>query len=95
VERLDPQPPQQQQAREKLWREFFSDPSQWWDCRPEKNARPDFKRKKKTHEALWLGDRQTPTWLVAELAAMLPGTLQLDSFSWNRKLARHGNMRRR
>jgi hypothetical protein len=22
--------------RETLWREFFSDPSQWWDCRPEK-----------------------------------------------------------
>jgi hypothetical protein len=22
--------------REKLWREFFSDPSQWWDGRPEK-----------------------------------------------------------
>ncbi|CAM6019915.1 unnamed protein product [Sphagnum balticum] len=24
--------------REKLWREFFSDPSQWWDGRPEKKA---------------------------------------------------------
>jgi hypothetical protein len=22
--------------REKLWREFFLDPSQWWDHRPEK-----------------------------------------------------------
>jgi hypothetical protein len=22
--------------REKLWRDFFSDPSQWWDHRPEK-----------------------------------------------------------
>jgi hypothetical protein len=22
--------------REKLWREFFSDPSQWWDHRTEK-----------------------------------------------------------
>jgi hypothetical protein len=24
--------------REKLWRDFFSDPSQWWDHRPEKVA---------------------------------------------------------
>jgi len=24
--------------REKLWREFFLDPSQWWDHRPEKVA---------------------------------------------------------
>jgi hypothetical protein len=22
--------------RERLWREFFSDPSQWWDYKPEK-----------------------------------------------------------
>ncbi|CAM6011824.1 unnamed protein product [Sphagnum balticum] len=33
---------------EKLWREFFSDPSQWWDHRSEKaNVRyPDFKHMK-------------------------------------------------
>jgi hypothetical protein len=33
--------------RETLWYQFFSDPSQWWDCRLEKvNARyPDFKQK--------------------------------------------------
>jgi len=44
--------------REKLWREFFLDPSQWWDHRSEKtNERyPDFKHKK-TQESLWLGDR--------------------------------------
>jgi hypothetical protein len=36
VEGLDPQPPQQQQAREKFWLEFFSDPSQWWDHRTAK-----------------------------------------------------------
>jgi hypothetical protein len=42
---------------EKLWREFFSDPSQWWDHRSEKvNAKyPDFKNKK-TKAALWLAD---------------------------------------
>jgi hypothetical protein len=50
--------------REKLWREFFSDPSQWWDCRPEKvNVRyPDFKHKK-AQGALWLGDGQNPPWV--------------------------------
>jgi hypothetical protein len=35
---------------ETLWRQFFSDPSQWWDCRSEKvNPRyPDFKHKKRS-----------------------------------------------
>jgi pentatricopeptide repeat protein len=76
--------------REKLWREFFSDPLQWCDCTSEKvNVRyPDFKHKK-THGALWLGDRQNPPWVEAKLAALAPRTLELDSFSWNRKLARH------
>jgi len=76
--------------REKLWREFFSDPSQWWDGRPEKvNARyPDFKHKK-TQEALWLDDQRNPPWVEAEMAALVPGTVQLDRFSWNRRLARH------
>jgi pentatricopeptide repeat protein len=27
--------------------------------------------------------------VAAELAAMAPGTIQLDSFSWNRRLARY------
>jgi hypothetical protein len=26
----------QKRIVEKLWREFFADPSQWWDHRPEK-----------------------------------------------------------
>jgi hypothetical protein len=41
--------------REKLWREFLSDPSQWWDHRAEKaiESYPDFKHKK-IQEALWL-----------------------------------------
>ncbi|KAH9544539.1 hypothetical protein CY35_13G126800 [Sphagnum magellanicum] len=75
---------------EKVWREFFSDPSQWWDCRPEKvNARyPDFKHKK-TQDALWLGDRRNPPWVAAGVAAMAPGTVQMDSFSWNRRLAKY------
>ncbi|KAH9573419.1 hypothetical protein CY35_02G208400 [Sphagnum magellanicum] len=75
---------------EKVWREFFSDPSQWWDCRPGKvNARyPDFKHKK-TQDALWLGDRRNPPWVAAGVAAMAPGTVQMDSFSWKRRLAKY------
>jgi len=76
--------------KEKLWLEFFSDPSQWWDCRPEKvNVRyPDFKHKK-AQGALWLGDGQNPPWVGEKLAALPPGTLDLDMFSWNRRLARY------
>ncbi|CAM6023970.1 unnamed protein product [Sphagnum balticum] len=76
--------------REKLWREFFSDPSQWWDCRPEKvNVRyPDFKHKK-AQGALWLEDGQNPPWVGEKLAALPPGTVDLDMFSWNRRLARY------
>ncbi|KAH8964129.1 hypothetical protein BDL97_04G048000 [Sphagnum fallax] len=76
--------------REKLWREFFSDPSQWWDCRPEKvNVRyPDFKHKK-AQGVLWLGDGQNPPWVGEKLAALPPGTVDLDMFSWNRRLARY------
>ncbi|CAM6002934.1 unnamed protein product [Sphagnum balticum] len=75
---------------EKLWRQFFSDPSQWWDCRPEKvnSNYPDFKHKH-TQDALWLVHRKKPTWVRAQLAAMAPGTVQLDMFSWNRRLARY------
>jgi pentatricopeptide repeat protein len=76
--------------RETLWQEFFSDPSQWWDGRSEK-VNPmysDFKHKK-MGEALWLVDNRNPSWVVAELAAIAPGTIHLDTFSWNRKLARY------
>ncbi|CAK9866876.1 unnamed protein product [Sphagnum jensenii] len=75
---------------EKLWRQFFSDPSQWCDCRQEKvNERhPDFKHKR-TQAALWLDNRQNPSWVGAKLAAMASGTPQLDSFTWNRRLARY------
>jgi pentatricopeptide repeat protein len=37
------------------------------------------------HSTLWLGDRQNPPWVEVKLAALAPGTLELDSFSWNRK----------
>jgi pentatricopeptide repeat protein len=76
--------------REKLWREFFSDPSQWWDHRAEKanESYPDFKHKK-TREALWLDDRQKPPWVEAEMAAMAPGKVQLNIFGWNKKLEKY------
>ncbi|KAH8940749.1 hypothetical protein BDL97_14G001600 [Sphagnum fallax] len=75
---------------EKLWRQFFSDPSQWWDCGPEKvnSNYPDFKHKH-TQDGLWLVDRRNPTWVRAQLAAMAPGTVQLHMFSWNTRLARY------
>lgn len=73
--------------KENLWTEFFS---QWLDSRPEKvNVRyPDFKHKK-TGDALWVVDNQNPPWVGARLAAMAPGAVQLDRFSWNRRLARY------
>jgi hypothetical protein len=41
-----------------------------------------------TQQALWLDDPQKPPWVVAKLAAMAPGTLQLNIFSWNKKFGR-------
>ncbi|KAH8931876.1 hypothetical protein BDL97_19G044000 [Sphagnum fallax] len=80
----------QKRVIEKLWQEFFLDPSQWWDHRSEKgNARyPDFKHKK-TQEALWLNNKLNPPWVEAELAAMPPGTVQANIFQWNIKLKRY------
>ncbi len=75
---------------ETLWRQFFSDPSQWWDCRSEKaNPRYPVFRNKNTQNALWLYDRQKPPWVGAKRASMAPGAVQLDNFSWNRRLARY------
>ncbi|KAH8934384.1 hypothetical protein BDL97_18G080500 [Sphagnum fallax] len=77
-------------GKEKLWQEFFSDPLQWWDHRSDKvNVNyPDFKHKT-TRQALWLDDPQRPPWVEAKLAGMAPGTLQLNIFSWNKKLERY------
>ncbi len=79
------------QRIETLWRQFFSDPSQWCDCRSENaTARyPDFKHKM-TQDSLCIGHRRNPQWADAKLAAMAPGTVQLDRLSWNRRLARYG-----
>ncbi|CAM6051292.1 unnamed protein product [Sphagnum compactum] len=80
----------QKRSVEKLWQKLFSDPSQWWDHRSEKvNARyPDFKHKK-TQEALWLNSNLNPPWVEAELASMAPGTVQLNLFAWNMRLAKY------
>jgi pentatricopeptide repeat protein len=49
---------------------------------------PDFTHKE-SQEGLWLDDRDKPSWVEAEVAAMAPGTVQLNRFSWNRKLQKH------
>ncbi|KAG0581800.1 hypothetical protein M758_3G008300 [Ceratodon purpureus] len=51
------------QTKEQLWKEYFADPSQWWDNRVAKiNPRsPDF-RHKATRKALWLDGWSTPLW---------------------------------
>jgi pentatricopeptide repeat protein len=53
------------------------------------NARyPDFMHKK-TREALWLVDRKNPPWVEMEMAAMAPGTVDLNPFLWNRRLSKY------
>ncbi len=49
---------------------------------------PDFKHKT-TRDGIWLDDNRNPPWVAAKLATMVPGTVQLDSFSWNTRLARY------
>ncbi|KAH8965947.1 hypothetical protein BDL97_04G143100 [Sphagnum fallax] len=84
---------QQKLVVEKRWREFFSDPSQWWDNRParvvKKNARfPDFQHKKTLHP-LWLNCKHNPRWVQVKLAALAPGSVQLSIDAWNAKLGRY------
>jgi hypothetical protein len=63
------------------WRDFFANPSQWWDHRLEKEdtRHPDFTNKE-TKDALWLDSNDNPPWVVMELAAMAPNTVQLSIF---------------
>jgi pentatricopeptide repeat protein len=49
---------------------------------------PDFKHKK-TQEPLWLNGNFNPPWVEAELAALAPGSVQSNIFSWNSRLARY------
>jgi pentatricopeptide repeat protein len=48
----------------------------------------DFKHKT-TQDSLWIGDRRNPPWVDVKLGAMAPGTVKLDRFSWNTRLARY------
>ncbi|KAJ7551518.1 hypothetical protein O6H91_06G018500 [Diphasiastrum complanatum] len=57
---------------ERLWQQFFSDPSQWWDKRFDKRKPrfPDFKHKT-ANKALWIDNRFNPPWVHAKLADMV------------------------
>eukprot|EP00250_Pteridium_aquilinum_P020920 c24989_g2_i2 orf=106-573(+) len=51
-----------------LWKEFFRDPSQWWDNRRSKagSAYPDFKHKV-TKDSLWIHGCYNSSWVDEEL----------------------------
>ncbi|KAH7415738.1 hypothetical protein KP509_14G058600 [Ceratopteris richardii] len=63
VSKEDPYP-----KSERLWQEFFTCPSEWWDNRAKKLSlkSPDFKNKS-TGEALWINSTFTPKWVEAQL----------------------------
>lgn len=62
------------EAREKLWRRFFADPSQWWDNRANKKRSrfPDFVHYE-TKEALWIDCWSNPSWVETELFKLKQG----------------------
>ncbi|KAL2607659.1 hypothetical protein R1flu_026232 [Riccia fluitans] len=65
---------------EKLWQQFFYDPSEWWDNRLGKRDPdyPDFKHKYRK-EALWLDTGSSYPWVKAKLATMTQQQAQSDS----------------
>lgn len=59
---------------EALWREYFADPSQWYDNRTSKQnpKQPDFKHKTKKGSngynlGLWVSGKGTPAWVAQGL----------------------------
>ncbi len=38
---------------------------------------------------IWIDDHWTPAWVEAEMAVMAPGTVQLNIFVQNKKLAKY------
>ncbi|KAI5079002.1 hypothetical protein GOP47_0006673 [Adiantum capillus-veneris] len=62
---------QQEQQHEELWKDLFSNPSQWWDYRRSKtNARyPDF-RHKTSKQVLWLNNKLKPVWVDSRLPTL-------------------------
>ncbi|KAL3675360.1 hypothetical protein R1sor_025308 [Riccia sorocarpa] len=65
---------------EKLWQQFFYNPSEWWDNRLGKRDPdyPDFKHKYRK-EALWLDTGSSFDWVKAKLAAMTQQQAHSDS----------------
>ncbi|KAJ7534720.1 hypothetical protein O6H91_12G000500 [Diphasiastrum complanatum] len=70
---------------ERLWQEFFSDPSQWWDNRFTKKSpkSPDFKHKS-TLEGLWVDSWLNPSWVKAKIATMALDHIQ--SSEWRSRV---------
>lgn len=58
-----------QSPTETLWRQYFADPSKWWDNRKDKRkpTAPDFKLKSDGDVALWIVGRNTPSWVAGAL----------------------------
>ncbi|MCO5551378.1 hypothetical protein L7F22_004880, partial [Adiantum nelumboides] len=54
--------------KESSWKDFFRDPSMWWDNRSSKRSptQPDFKHRL-TKEPLWIDSRDNPPWVHDEL----------------------------
>ncbi|KAJ7542549.1 hypothetical protein O6H91_09G000100 [Diphasiastrum complanatum] len=62
---------------EQRWKEFFADPSQWWDNRFTKKSskHPDFKHKS-TLESLWVDGWLNPSWVNERMVSMALGHIQ-------------------
>lgn len=58
-------------AIQELWKEFFADPSRWWDNRFNKGnpKLPDFVHKA-TKQALWFDCWHDPPWVEAQLSSL-------------------------
>ncbi|KAJ7542120.1 hypothetical protein O6H91_10G090800 [Diphasiastrum complanatum] len=64
-------------SMEQRWKEFFADPSQWWDNRFTKKSskHPDFKHKS-TLESLWVDVWLNPCWVNERMVSMALGHIQ-------------------
>ncbi|KAI5084497.1 hypothetical protein GOP47_0000666 [Adiantum capillus-veneris] len=53
---------------ERLWKDYFKDPSQWCDLRRNKRnpKAPDF-RHRATHDLLWMDNIRNPSWVASML----------------------------
>ncbi|KAJ7539561.1 hypothetical protein O6H91_11G100200 [Diphasiastrum complanatum] len=69
-----------QSGIEKLWLQFFADPSEWWDIRSCKtiSGNPAFKHKK-SKEVLWLDGWLNPPWVKTKLASSISHPPESDT----------------